>query len=88
MADSGELVEGYAAFGGDTSTCGLTVAALSADDVGEWACSVNEGEPGVPFHRGTFQILTDGFLGDVRYVPYNKFFRQKNIEHVLFQESM
>lgn len=67
QAASPVAVAGYTAFG-DSHSCGLNIESFSASDVGEWACVVNDegGEDGVPFHRGTFQLMTDGFLGDIR----------------------
>jgi len=46
--------------------CGLIVEAAGEDDLGQWSCVLNDEEEGErPFHRGTFQVLNEGYLQDV-----------------------
>jgi hypothetical protein len=70
--DAGSPVEGYEAFGNrggpispQARVCGLTVAAVAAEDLGQWSCVLNDEEPDRQFHRGTFQLIDDGYLQDV-----------------------
>lgn len=68
VTSEGSAASGYTAVDpdGEGRTCGLEVAAVSDGDLGQWSCSINEGIEGVQFRRGTFQLMEDGFLDDVR----------------------
>ncbi len=59
------VLVGYSAVG-DETTCGLEIDSLSQADLNQWSCLINQDSPGVPFYKGTFQILTEGYLKDVR----------------------
>ncbi len=69
-SDTGESVEGMTAFGDDSDkTCGLLIGQVAENDLGDWTCVINEDQDGVPFHEGTFALLSEGHVIDDMRLP-------------------
>ncbi len=66
----GVNLAGYSTQPSDEHDCSLVIR--SADETHldeEWSCHLNEDLPSVPFRRGTFQLLTDGYLTEGIRLP-------------------
>ena len=67
LEDGGQDVSDQYEASGDDTVCALSILSVNpVEDVGQWSCQIEPTAAGMPLHRGTFQIMEEGFLTDIR----------------------